>query len=133
MDLRALRRQRITRQHGVVLPAVQTADPAIRTLVDLQANGVAVSPNRALVKGRLDLAMTAKNTPFIPDEEESAVDAAARDAVALSHTDHDIDAGLARRFAETVGFRPWDFHRVIEIFGHRLKCQCREWRMGEEW
>src|ERR1043166_2136862 len=132
MDLRALRCKYVAGQYGVVLPAIQAADPAVATLVDVQADGIAVSPDRVLVEGRLDLAMAAQNATLPADEQQRAIDAAEGYVVALGHADHDIDAGFFCRFAEEIGSRPGDLDRIVEIFGHRLPCRRPGLRVAEE-
>src|SRR4051812_11185034 len=132
MDLRALGCQRVAWQHCVVLPAVQATDPSVGPPVSSQAHGIAIAPHRAFVEGRLDLAVAAENPAFTADEQQRAIDRATAGRVAFGDTDHDVDAGILRRFAQPVSYRPGNLHGVGEIFRHRLKGQLRGRCMGEE-
>ena len=98
MDLCPLRRDCVTRQHHLVLPAVEPTDTGIRPFVNLQTRRVAFAPHRALGVGRLELAVTAQDLALASDEQKRAVHGAARSGVEFGDTDNNIYTGSARCF-----------------------------------
>src|SRR5205823_6749661 len=71
--LRPLHRQGITGKHHLMFPAVQTADAAIRSFVDLQPGAVAFAPGGALMKRRLELAMLSQYFAIASDAKKRAI------------------------------------------------------------
>jgi hypothetical protein len=91
MDLGPLGRKRISRQHHQMLPAIQTADPAIGAVVGLQSRCVTLVPDGSFNVCRLQLAVPAENSPLTADEQERAIDSSSARRVEFGNADRNID------------------------------------------
>ena len=56
-----------------MLPAIESVDPPIRTLIDGQADSVAFSPNSMFLVGRFELAIPSPDSPIVGDEQQCAI------------------------------------------------------------
>jgi hypothetical protein len=108
MHLAALLGERIGRQHHLVLGAGQTTQATIRAIMHPKLDGIAVGPDRSLMRCRLELPMAAEDLPLGADEQQRRVGRAARVGVALRHADRHVDHFLPRDRAERIGGRTWN-------------------------
>src|ERR1700712_5075150 len=89
VDLFVLRHQRVARERVVVLPASERADLGERSVDDLEAAGVALAPDHALVKGRRELATLEQDAAIFAEDDLRVVE---RAMIALVDAEHHDDA-----------------------------------------
>ena len=120
VDTRALGGQRKHRQRIGILTADQTAHRP--ELGRERAEGVAKAAHmhEALANGRHDLLMLADQAAVGAEIELRVKHGADGLRHFFADTDHHIGIGVARRGPQGGGFRPRDFHRILEQLDGQL-------------
>jgi hypothetical protein len=98
-----------------MLPASQTADATVRTLVNPESDSITFAPNRTLGIGGLELSMSAENFPFSANKQDCAIDGAACARVEFDYADDHVNAGTMGSLAETISRGTGNFYAICQV------------------
>ena len=92
---------------------------------------ITFAPHGALLMRRLELTVPTENPSLSADEEQRAVNGAARTSIEFHHPNDDVDARASRRCTEPIGSRAGNLHGIRQICCRCPPCEGGH-RGGEE-